>query len=366
MDLRIERMADALVRYSLNLKKNDLFVINSNELAIPLIKVVYEKALEAGTYPQVFMSPTGLQEITCRKGSDDQLKHVSPITKFTLEHADAMLTIWAPRNTRALSQVDPRKQSLQAKAEREIREITMKRIASGELRWCGTLYPTDGVAQEAEMSTEEYEDFVYKACHCDQDGTADAWKKISERQERIVEFLNKKETIRIVAKDTDLTLSVKGRKWINCDGKENFPDGEVFTSPIEDLVDGYIRYTYPAIFHGREVQDIKLTFKRGEVIEAKAAKGEEYLKAMIETDEGAKRLGELAFGLNYGIDRFTKNILFDEKIGGTMHLALGNGFLEAGSKNVSGIHWDMVCDMHNGKVYADNEVIYENGRFLSL
>ena len=366
MDRRIERMAETLVNYSLNLKKNDLFVIFGNELTMPLIKAVYKKALEVGAHPQTLMSPADTEETFYKTASKDQLKHISPFTKLTYEEADAVLTIWGPKNTRALSNIDPLKRAIRADAGRDLSKVFTDRMAAGKVRWCGTQYPTDAAAQEAEMSIDEYEDFVYEACYCDGDEAVDRWTEVSKKQEKIAEFMNKKEVIRLVARDTDITLHVKGRKWINCDGKENFPDGEVFTSPIEDSVDGHIRYSYPAIREGREVQDIRLTFKKGEVTEAKAVKGEEYLKVMLKIDDGAKRLGELAFGLNYGIDKFTKNILFDEKIGGTMHLALGNGFPEAGSKNVSGIHWDMLCDMHKGKVYADDEVIYENGRFISL
>jgi aminopeptidase len=215
------------------------------------------------------------------------------------------------------------------------------------------------------MSLREFEDFVYSGCLVHEPDPIKAWKKISREQQHIVDWLNKARKIHVVGPDTDLKLEVTGRKWINCDGHENFPDGEIFTGPIEDSVNGHIRYTYPACAYGREVEDVRLWFKDGKVVKATAAKNEEFLLKMLKTDKGARYVGEFAFGINYGIQRFTKNTLFDEKIGGTIHLALGKGYPESGSKNQSAIHWDMVCDLRQGgEVRVDGTLFLKDGKIL--
>ena len=215
------------------------------------------------------------------------------------------------------------------------------------------------------MSLSDYEDFVYAACKVDQDDPIAAWKQQRAKQQHIVDFLNTRKQIRIVAPDTDLSYGVAGRQWINCYGDNNFPDGEVFTGPEENSAEGYIRYSFPAIYMGREVNDIRLWFEKGKVVKATADKGEELLHSLIAMDEGAAFLGEVAFGTNYGIQHFSRNMLFDEKIGGTVHLALGAGYPESGSVNKSGLHWDMLCDMRQGgEAYADGELFYKDGQFL--
>jgi aminopeptidase len=214
------------------------------------------------------------------------------------------------------------------------------------------------------MPLEEYEEFVYNSCFIDKEDPTAEWKKVHEQQQRIGEFLNQKSEIHVVGEDTDLTFNVKGRKWINCSGKENMPDGEVFTGPVENSTNGTIRFTYPGIYGGREVEDIKLVFKDGSVIKASAAKGEDFLQQMLKI-EGADRLGEASIGTNYSINKFTKNMLFDEKMGGTVHMALGNSYPESGGKNESAIHWDILKDMKkDGEIYADNQLFYKNGKFL--
>jgi aminopeptidase len=242
----------------------------------------------------------------------------------------------------------------------------LEREAKGEVHWTGTLHPTQAFAQDAEMSLREFEDFVYKGCLVHEPDPIKAWKKISREQQRIVDWLNKARKIHVVGPDTDLKLEVTGRKWVNCDGHQNFPDGEVFTGPIEDSLNGHIRYTYPACIYGREVEDVRLQFKDGKVVKATAAKNEEFLLKMLETDKGARYVGEFSFGTNYGIQRFTKNTLFDEKIGGTIHLAVGKGFPESGSKNKSAIHWDMVCDLRDGgEVRVDGTLFLKDGKILT-
>jgi aminopeptidase len=263
-----------------------------------------------------------------------------------------------------LSNIDPAKTRVRADARKEISDIFHQRAAEGKLRWTGLTYPANGEAQEAAMSLPEFEDFVYASCFVDKKDPIAEWRKIGKEQDRICKFLNQKDKVRIVGEDTDLTLSVKGRKWINCCGLLNMPDGEVGASPIENSANGTVRFTYPAIYDGREVEDISLTFKNGKVIKASAAKGEDLLKEILKV-KNADRLGETAIGTNYGITKFTKNIGFDEKMGGTIHMALGASYPESGGLNKSGIHWDILKDMKkDGEIYADKELFYKNGKFL--
>ncbi|HID25094.1 MAG TPA: aminopeptidase [Thermoplasmata archaeon] len=365
-DKRLEKLADVLVDYSLEIKKDDLFIINGSVLTVPLIKEVYKKALGVGAHPSIRLADEDFSEIFYKYASDEQLKYVSPLARFEVETIDARLSIIGPKNTKHLSNTDPGKQAINSVATQELHQIFLDRAAKGELRWCLTQYPTDSAAQDAEMSLEEYEEFVFKAAHVDKRDPVGYWRGLKEKQDRIVELLSSKKILRVVAKDTDLTLSVEGRKWINCHGKENFPDGEVFTGPVENSANGYITYSFPITHGGREVKDVKLVFKNGKVVKATASKGEKFLKSMLAMDKGASRIGEFSFGTNYGIQKYTKNTLFDEKIGGTIHIAVGSGYPETGSKNKSGLHWDMVCDLRkHGEVYADGELIYKNGRFLS-
>jgi len=241
----------------------------------------------------------------------------------------------------------------------------MKRAAEGKLKWVGTQYPCNAAAQDAEMSLAEYENFVFAAGKLDKPDPVAAWRKVSERQQRLTDFLNGKREYRVVANNgTDVRMSVEGHRWINCDGHENFPDGEVFTGPVVDSVNGQVNFSFPAVHHGREVDGVRLTFRDGKVVDASATKGEDFLISMLETDAGSRFLGECAVGTNYDITRYTRNTLFDEKIGGTVHFALGAGYPETGNQNQSGLHWDMVVDLRQGgHVEADGVRINENGRF---
>ena len=367
IDKRLEKLATILTRYSLNLKKDDLFVISGSHLAAPLIKEVYYQAVQIGAHPFTHIGIDGLAEIYYQNSSDQQLKYVSPLSKYEIEQIDASLSIISPENTRNMTNIDPKKQAISNAAHHEIHEIFLNRAVKKELRWCITQYPTQASAQDAEMSLEEYENFVFNAAHVQAKDPIKYWRTVQSDQEKIRTFLNKKKTLHVIGTDTDLRISVTGRKWINCSGKENFPDGEVFTGPVETSADGHISYSFPGSYNGREVNDIQLWFKKGVVVKATASKGERFLHAMLDMDPGAKRLGEFAFGTNYGVKNYTKNTLFDEKIGGTIHLAVGSGYPETGSRNKSSLHWDMVCDLRkNGEIYADDELIYKNGRFLNI
>jgi aminopeptidase len=265
-----------------------------------------------------------------------------------------------------MTSIDPARLGQAQKARQVLMKTLMKRQADGSAAWVGTQFPTHSSAQDAEMSLPEYEDFVYRAGMVHRKDPVAHWRKLSERQARLCALLGKHETIRIVGKDTDITFNVAGRRWMNCDGHVNFPDGEVFTGPVEDSASGQIRFTFPAVYNSRAVENVRLTFKHGKVVDATADKGEEMLRQMLEIDAGARRVGELAFGTNPDIQRFTRNTLFDEKIGGTLHMALGASIPESGGKNQSAIHWDMVCDTRAGfTVYGDGKVIQKNGRFTT-
>ncbi|MDF1545695.1 MAG: aminopeptidase [bacterium] len=365
MDPRIERLAKVLIHYSLKLKKGQLLKIQGEVATLPLIKAAYSEALKVGAHPYTVVKVPDNEESFFKRASEDQMKYISPITKLEADKIDALLVIWGGENTRYLSGIDPKRQAKASKYRRSLIDKLFKRIGNKSLSWVGTQFPTLADAQEAELSLSDYEDFVYKAGHVHAGDAVKHWQKIHKQQDRLVKILNRFKTIHIKSKDTDLELSVKGRKWINCAGTENFPDGEIFTSPIENSANGFIRYSFPAVYMGREVEDVRLEFKNGKVVSAKAAKNQDFLTSMLDMDKGARFLGEVAIGTNYEIKRFSKNILFDEKIGGTCHLAVGASIPEAGGVNKSSLHWDMVCDLkRNAEIVADGKVIYRNGKFV--
>jgi aminopeptidase len=365
-DPRVARLGELIVSYSLELEQGQILRVDVSPVAAPLAVELYGAALRAGGHPYANVELEQLPEILVKKGNDDQLEFLSPIAAAEIEFVDAIVTVWAESNTRALSRVPPERHQRLIASSRRLAKRRWERIAAGELRWCGVVFPTTAHAQDAEMSLDEYEQFVFRACHVE--GTEDPvahWNGVSDELHRRAEALGEAREIHIVGPDTDLRLGVEGRKWQPADGRYNMPDGEVYTSPLEAATEGEIRFTFPALFRGREVEDIRLRFEGGRVVAAEAARGLEFLEALLEVDEGARRLGEVAFGLNYEIDRFTNNTLFDEKIGGTMHVALGSAFEELGGRNTSALHWDLVCDLRaDGEVYADGELVWQAGRFL--
>jgi aminopeptidase len=364
-DPRIEKLAKLLIHYSLGIKKGQKLLIQSTMQAEPLLEAAYKEAILAGAHITNLVGLPNAQEIFYKHASDEQLEYISPLNELVTEEFDAMLNIMAGYNTKALSGVDPQRIAKSRRAGAKLQTRFMERAAAGELHWTLTAYPTNAAAQDANMSLTEYADFVFGAGLLDHDDPVAEWRRIEAEQEKICSFLNTKSELRIVSKDTDISMSIAGRKWINCSGHENFPDGEVFTGPVEDSVNGHIRFSFPGIYAGKEIEDIRLEFKEGKVVQASARKGEELLHALLETDAGACYVGEVAVGTNFGIQKFTRNMLFDEKIGGTVHLALGSGYPESGAKNQSGIHWDMLCDMRQGgKIFADGELIYQDGKFL--
>ncbi|MGD1995307.1 MAG: aminopeptidase [Anaerolineae bacterium] len=361
---RVERLADVLVRYSTDIQPGDLVIIQGMPEAAPLLMAVYEEVLKAGGHAHLIAGLPGALEAFYRLASDEQLEFISPLNRLIVEQADASIRIRSNANTRELSGVAPARQRLHSRAMKPLTKIYLERGASGDLKWVGTQYPTNAYAQEADMSLREYQDFVYAACFCDQEDPVARWMEIHDQQERLVEWLKGKEEVRIKGPNADLTLSIKDRLFINSDGKHNMPSGEIFTGPVEESTEGWARFTYPAIAGGREVEGIELWFEEGRVVKATAKKNEEYLLEMLDTDDGSRYLGEFAIGTNDGIQHFTKNILFDEKIGGSFHMAVGAGYPETGSKNESAIHWDMICDMRDGgEIHVDGELFYQDGKF---
>jgi aminopeptidase len=357
-------MAEVLVNYSVTVKPGDWVNIRTEPAGEPLAKECARAVLKAGGHPWTTFSSEEIEELLLREGSDAQLTFVSPVTKLTYEQVDVVIAILAPTNTRALTSVDPSRIAMRQKALEPLLATYLNREAAGEMRVTGAQYPTPAAAQDASMSLTDYEDFVYGAGLIDEPDPVEAWKQLGRRQEKVIEWLTGKETVQIVGPGTDLTLSVAGRTWVNDDGHANFPGGEVFTGPIEDSANGVIQFTYPAYLHGPEVTGVRLVFKDGKAVEASATGNEEYLLQMLGMDEGARCLGEFAFGTNPGIQRFTKNTLFDEKIGGTLHMAVGRSIPETGGVNESALHWDMVYNLREGaEVRVDGELFSKNGEF---
>lgn len=363
-DSRHVKLAKVLVHYALALKPGDKFLISTTPAAESLLREVVREAARAGVFITSRIALPGIQEIVLRESAEEMLTQVQEIEKYEIGYFDAYLAIQASANTKAMSGIDPKRLAKVGAARAEIQQTFMSRSASGALRWCGTLFPTQAHAQDAGMSLADYEDFVFGAGMLHLDDPVEHWRGVDREQSRIIEYLRQRDTIRIVAPDTDITYRVKGRTWLNAFGRVNFPDGEVFTAPLEDSVNGKVCFSYPAVYQGNEVEDVRLTFEKGRVVDFEAKRGYDFLKSMLEMDAGAKSLGEVAFGLNYGIQKFTRNILFDEKIGGTMHMALGLAYPESGGVNQSAMHWDMVCDLREGEVFADGELCYQKGKFI--
>jgi len=366
-DQRVARLGELIVGYSLDLAAGKVLRIDAPPVASPLSVELYRAALAAGAHPYVNVELERLPELLLAEASEEQLDFLSPIATAELELVDAIVTVWSESNTRALTRADPQRHQRLLGASQQLAKRRWERMAAAELGWCGVLFPTEAHAQDAEMSLAEYERFVFRACHVEEPGNPVAhWRGVQDDLAARALQLSEVRELRIVGPGTDLKVGVEGRRWKPADGRYNMPDGEVYTSPLETVTDGKICFAFPALFHGREVDGIRLRFEGGQVVAAEASRGQEYLDALLDLDEGASRLGEVAFGLNYEIDRFTRNTLFDEKIGGTMHVALGSSFEDLGGLNRSALHWDLVCDLRaEGEVYADGELVWRAGRFLA-
>jgi aminopeptidase len=359
-DERLAKLARVLVDYSIGAGEGEQVVVSGGVAAGPLIKEVYARLLDAGAIPVPQVALPGMQELFFGHAREIHYEKTPSVVRALYEGADAFISIMAPQNTRALAAVDPQKQQALSKRDQPLQEIVLSKD-----RWALTLFPTEALAQESEMSLADYEEFVFAAMALDEEDPVRYWHEKAKEQGRLIERLERADEIRIEGPGTDLTLSVKGRKFLNGDGTHNMPCGEVFTGPVEDSANGKVFFGIPVAVAGREVSGVKMRFEGGRVIEASAEKGEEYLNAMLDADEGARFLGELGIGTNYGIPRATKNILFDEKLGGTVHLAVGRSYAETGGKNESSVHWDLISYLREGgELYADGELLQKDGKFL--
>jgi aminopeptidase len=363
-ELSCDRWASVLVDYSTEVATGEQVAISGGVAAEPLLRAIYRAVLRKGGLPVLLPTFSEAQADLFNLASDEQLAYISPLERWMREEAIVSIDVIASTNTRALSAVDPSRQSVWSRARTELRKTAFARAARGERRWSSTIFPTPAHAQDAEMATDEFAAFLEAACMLDRPDPIAAWRELSARQAGMIDWLQERSEIHITAPGTDLRLSVAGRSWVNSDGKRNFPSGEVFTGPVEDSVEGHIFFTYPVVTQGREISGIRLRFEAGLVVDASADKNETFLVETLDTDPGARRLGEFAFGTNDGITRWTKNILLDEKMGGTVHMALGLGYPETGSRNSSAIHWDMICDLRQGgEATADGEVVLKDGEY---
>jgi aminopeptidase len=355
IDPRVVKTAQLLVNYSTRVKTGDRVAILSDVEAWPLIKEVYRECIKAGASEvRVHISSAELQEIYFKHASNRQIETFPQLEWEETKNMQVYIRIWAPSNTRSLTNVDSKKISARSKVTGKIMD---RRV--DHTKWVIVNYPTQALAQEADMSLSEYSDFVFSAM-LDVD-----WNKVKKEQDKLKKLVTKTKMVRIVGPDTDLTFSIDGRAGESAWGDHNMPDGEVFTSVVENSTDGYITYSYPALYQGKEFHNVRLEFKNGKVVKAAADKGGNDLNKILDMDSGSRRIGELGIGNNFKIQKFTKDILFDEKIGGTIHIALGSGYTETGSKNKSGLHWDMVKDLRDGgELYFDGKLVQKNGKWV--
>jgi aminopeptidase len=360
-----DRWAEVLVQYSTAVEPGDKVCILGGVAGEALIRAVYRETILAGGLPTLVPTFPEWAGDFLGSASDDQLAYISPIDTFARAEADVFIRVEAETNGRLPSSVPPDRFTQLAANRRSLSQTMVERAASGKLRWSLTMFPTASYAQDADMSTTEFADLMTRMCMLDQPDPVAAWRRLHNQQQRLIDWLTPRREIRIIGPDTDLKMSIAGRTWNNSDGKRNFPSGEIFTGPVETSADGHIRFSFPVVTQGREISDVRLRFANGKVVEASAAKNEAALIAALDTDPGARYLGEIAFGTNFGLDRFTKRILLDEKIGGTIHMAIGNGYPDTGSVNISAIHSDLICDIRQGgRVTVDGDDFLVDGRFL--
>lgn len=371
MDPRVDRFAQLLVDYSAAIEPGDRVFIEAEAGAEPLIRALYRWILRAGGHPHLLLSlsgtdlMSGLDEVFMFDASQEQLVFPASFHKLAYENFESRIRVHSLSNTKALSSVEGERIALRREALGEILSTQFRRGQAGELKWVTTLFPTHAYAQDADMSLPDFEQYVYGAAHVEgDDDPVRHWLAVEKEQAEIIEALEGARDVQVRSPNCDLQLSVEGRTFINASGHHNMPDGEIFTGPVEDSVEGWVRFTYPAIYQGRSVTGIELRFEKGRIMEAKAEKGEDFLLQVLDTDAGSRYMGEFAIGNNYGIDRFIGNILFDEKIGGSFHMAVGRGYPDTGSANESAIHWDMICDIReDSEILVDGDVVYKDGGF---
>ncbi len=366
-DIRYQKFAQILVDYSTAIKPGERVAITATTEAIPVVRELFTLILQRGAYPHLLLDIPDQEELYFAHASDEQLDFIPTFHKIAFEEFQVLIKIRSETNTRALTDVPPERLTRRQKGLSPLLAAQMRRGADRSLRWMATLFPTRAYAMEASMGYEEYQDFFYRACKADE-ATADPvaeWQAVRAQQQTYINRLEGHDQVTLRGPNVDLTLSIKGRKFVNACGLVNLPDGEIYTGPVEDSVNGWVRYTYPAVYQGRVVSGIELKFENGRVVQATAEKNQDLLLRTLDSDAGARYVGEFAIGTNFQIDRFTHNILLDEKIGGSFHMALGAGYPETGSQNKSVVHWDMICDMRqDAEILVDGEAIYRNGVFL--
>jgi aminopeptidase len=366
-DPRIQKLAQILAGYSTAVRPGDRVAIETTTNAEPLVRALYEQTLKHGGHPHLLLRLPDQDKIFLESASDAQLDFTPAFQKLVTEQFEVYIRARADVDTRALRDIPPARQSRWQKGMAPVRNMMIRRGAEKSLRWVLAQFPTEAYAREAGLDFNVYQDFVYGACHAD-DNTPDPvayWTSVEEKQRRIVERFEGHDKVKLIGPNVELSLSVKGRKFNNSSGHFNMPDGEIYTGPVEDSVNGWVRFSYPAIYQGRIVEGVELTFEKGRVTSSSASVDQEFLQKMIASDVGSHYLGEFAIGTNFEIDRFTRNILFDEKIGGTFHIALGAGYPETGSLNTSVIHWDFICDLRDdSEIRVDGVVVYRNGQFI--
>lgn len=360
----LQKYAELLVNYCVEIEEGDNLYISSSTLAEPLIREIYREAIKKGANVEVNMDFQEKTRIFYENASEKQLKNVSRFHKMAMEDFDGFIKIIAPHNISETINSDRAKMKIHNEANQPVLKTYFERTAVRDLKRNTCLFPTQALAQEARMSLEEYEDFVFRACRLYDDNPTLSWQNVGKFQQRIVDFLNKRTDFIYRGENFEISFNTKGRTWINSDGKTNMPSGEVFTSPVEDSVNGKVHFSYPGHYMGKDVEGVSLWVKGGYIEKWEAKKGKEFLDKVFAMN-GARRFGEAAIGTNENIQKVTKQILYDEKMGGSIHMAVGQSYLQCGGKNESAIHWDMITDMKNGgEIYADGELIYQNGKFL--
>ena len=364
-DPRIDTLADMLVTYSIEAKSGQRVLIYGEMGGEPLMAAITRKCLQIGAYPLVIPYTIDYFESVFRYAAPNMFAKIFEPYMQLVKTYDACIRVLGEQNTKEASQFDPDLVSRFYAESGKIFNVMLDRKAKGEMNWVMTLFPTQAYAQDANMSLTDYEDFVYSACLSDLKDPYGYWKKVESRQAKAIEWFKGKENVHITAPGTDLTFSIKGRPFVNCAFYINVPDGEIFTSPIENSLNGIVYYSNPTVYEGFEVDNVHLEFKDGRVVKASADKNEAFLLKKLDTDAGSRSIGEFAIGTNELINRFTGQILLDEKIGGSFHMALGHGYPETLSKNDSTVHWDMVCDLRkDGEMVVDGESFYKNGAFV--
>lgn len=367
MKTYLEKMADVIINYSTAVQPGERVLLRgTSPAAEPLIQALYQAALRAGGQAFTYIHLRDEDSLAIEATDQlDLLAAVNPMLKLMYETCQVIVRVEASENPRALSDYPPERQKARLQAMAGVMSIQMEREGQGTLRRCTTQFPTQAYAQAAGMSLRQYERFVFEACKLHLADPVAAWQEVEQSQQRLIDYLAGKKHLHARGPNIDLQMSIEGRPFLNATGKINFPDGEIFTGPVEDSVNGWVKFTYPAYYHDNEVIGARLTFENGLVTQATADKNEAFLQNTLDTDPGARRLGEFAIGANNDIQRFTGSILFDEKIGGTVHLAVGQGYPQSGSTNTSAVHWDMICDMREGgEIWVDGELFYRNGDFL--